>query len=159
MEAPPPPPDLHALKKPSPYRVKNVNLNGYSFHSLHSKSAAGGVALYVKTNLAFIIREDMSVLEDEFETLWVKIKNKKSQNILCCCAYRHPNTEIEKFNKYIDGIITKISKENKIMFCMGDFNVNLLNYDMHSHTNNFVNTMISPYLLRYILHPTRDTDH
>ena len=42
---------------------------------------------------------------------------------------------------------------------MSDFNVNLLNYDMHSYTNNFVNTMISHYLLSYILHTTRVTDH
>ena len=42
---------------------------------------------------------------------------------------------------------------------MGDFTVNLLNYDMHSHTNDFVNTMISHYLLPYFLHPTRVTDH
>ena len=55
--------------------------------------------------------------------------------------------------------MTKISKENKLVFCMGDFNVNLLNYDMHSHTTDFVNTMISHYLLPYIQHPNRVTDH
>ena len=38
--------------------------------------------------------------------------------------------------------MTKISKENKLLFCMGDFSVNLLNYDMHSHTNDLVNTVI-----------------
>ena len=38
---------------------------------------------------------------------------------------------------------------------MGDFNVNLL----HSHTNDFMNTMISHYLFPHILHPTRVTDH
>ena len=42
---------------------------------------------------------------------------------------------------------------------MGDFNVKLLNYDLHGHTNDFINTMISHYLLLHILHPTRVTDH
>ena len=42
---------------------------------------------------------------------------------------------------------------------MGDFNVNLLNYEFHNYTNDFINTMISHYLLPYILHPTRVTDH
>ena len=78
---------------------------------------------------------------------------------MCCCAYRHPNTEMEKFNKYIDGVMSKISKQNKLVFCMGGFYVNLLNYYMHSYRNDFVNTMISHYLLPYILHPTRVTDH
>ena len=79
--------------------------------------------------------------------------------MLCCCAYGHSNTKREKFNKYIDRVMTKISKENKLVFCICDFNVNLLNYDMHSHANDSVNTMISHDLLPYILYPTRVTDH
>ena len=71
----------------------------------------------------------------------------------------HPNTEIEKFNKYIDKIMAKTSKENKLIFCMGDFNVNLLNYDTHNYTDEFINNMISHYLLPHILHRTRVTDH
>ena len=111
------------------------------------------MALNVKSNLDYIIRDDLNVLENEFETIWVEIKNKKSQNVLCCYAYRNPNTEIDKF------IMGKISKENKLVFCMGDFNVNLLNYNVHTYTNDFLNTMISHYLLPHILHPTRVTDH
>ena len=42
---------------------------------------------------------------------------------------------------------------------MGDFNLNLLNYESHSDTNDFINTMVSHYLLPYVLHPTRVTDH
>ena len=138
--------------------LKNVSLDGYTIFSQHSNSSAGGVALYVKNNLDFIVREDLNALENEFETIWVELKNKKSQNVLCCCAYRHPNTEVEQFNKYMDKVMDKVSKENKLIFCMGDFNVNLLNYNIHSHTNDFVNTMISHHLLPYILHPTRVTD-
>ena len=55
--------------------------------------------------------------------------------------------------------MTKITKENKLIFCMGDFNVNLLNYNTHNYTNEFMNNMISHYLLPHILHPTRVTDH
>ena len=48
----------------------------------------------------------------------------------------------------------KIPKEGKLLFIMGDFNVNLLNYESHNDTNDFINTMISHYLLPHILHPT-----
>ena len=105
------------------------------------------------------MRDDLSSLEDEFETLWIEIKNTKDKNILCCCAYRHPNTDVKKFNDHTDQIMQKISKENKLLFLMGNFNVNLLNYESHIDTNDFINTMISYYLLPYILHPTRVTDH
>ena len=42
---------------------------------------------------------------------------------------------------------------------MGDFDINLLNYESHSDTNEFINTMVSHYLLPRILQPTRVTDH
>ena len=42
---------------------------------------------------------------------------------------------------------------------MGDFNFNLLNYESHTETNDFLNTMISHYLLPHILQPTRVTDN
>ena len=42
---------------------------------------------------------------------------------------------------------------------MGDFNINLLNYEAHSETNDFINLMVSHHLLLYVLHPTRVTDH
>ena len=42
---------------------------------------------------------------------------------------------------------------------MGDFNISLLNYESHSDTNEFLNNMVSRYLLPYILHPTGLTDH
>ena len=37
---------------------------------------------------------------------------------------------------------------------MGDFNINLLNYESHNE-----NSMVSHYLLPHILQPTRVTDH
>ena len=139
--------------------LKNVDFNGYVLHSQHSKSSAGAVALYVKSNLDHFARNDLSILEDEFETIWIEIKSTKGQNVLFCCTYRHPNTDINKFNNYIDNIMQKISKENKLLFIMCDFNLNLLNYESHNDTNDFINTVISHYLLPHILHPTRVTDH
>ena len=139
----------------------NVNFNGYTLHSQHSKCSAGGVALYVKSTLDYMLRDDLSVIENEYETLWVEIKSSKSQNVLCCCAYRHSNTDVKKFNEYVDQTMHKISisKENKLIFLIGDFNINLLNYNSHNKKKDFLNTMISHYLLPHILHPTRVTDH
>ena len=42
---------------------------------------------------------------------------------------------------------------------MGDFNLNLLNYESHSYTNDFINFMVFHYLIPHILQPTRVTDH
>ena len=46
-----------------------------------------------------------------------------------------------------------------MIFISGDFNINLLDYESHSDTNIFLNSMIPKCLLPYILYPTRVTDH
>ena len=56
-------------------------------------------------------------------------------------------------------ILKKLQKENKSLLIMGDFNINLVNYDSHPETNDFINLMVSHYLLPHILHPARVTDH
>ena len=114
--------------------------------------------MYVNKHLDYIVRDDLSVIEDEYETLWIEIKTgSKAKNILCCCVYRHPNTDPKKFVDYMDNVFSKLSKANKSVFLMSGFNVNLLSYETHSDTNDFINSMVSHYLLPYILHPTRVT--
>ena len=54
--------------------ISNVNIEGYHIYTQPSKSAAGGVAIYVKDKL-----DDLSILHDGFESLWVEIKNKKGK--------------------------------------------------------------------------------
>ena len=138
----------------------NVNMDGYNIHTQPTQSSHGGIAMYLKKTLDYKIRDDLSVVSDEYETLWVEINTgSKAKNILCCCAYRHPNTDIKSFIEYMDNTLQKLEKSNKTIFVMGDFNINLLSYDGHTDTNDFINSMVSHYLLPYILHPTRVTDH
>ena len=45
----------------------------------------------------------------------VEIKNSKSQSILCCFAYRHPNSETQKFLDYIESTLSMAKKEKKLL--------------------------------------------
>ena len=56
--------------------LKHVSINGYDLHLQYTSSAAGFIALYITSNLEYIIRDY------DFETIWVELKNKKSLNIL-----------------------------------------------------------------------------
>ena len=78
---------------------------------------------------------------------------------MICCAYRHPSSEIEHFNEYIQRTLSNPSVANKHVFIMGDFNINLLNYDSHTPTCDFVSVLLSQHFLPYIIHPTRVSDH
>ena len=46
-----------------------------------------------------------------------------------------------------------------MFFLCGDFNVDLLKYDKHAETNEFIDSLSSYMYLPYILHPTRVTGH
>ena len=50
-------------------------------------------------------------------------------------------------------------KEQKQVFLLGDFNINLLNYNDHQPTNDFLDSLASNSFIPYILHPTRITSH
>ena len=44
--------------------------------------------------------------------------------------------DLDEFNdNYLNTLLDKISKENKSVFLLGDFNVNLLKYDKHAPRN------------------------
>ena len=122
-------------------------------------SQAGGVGLYIRNNTEFHIREDLSCMMQEFESLWIEIHCNPAKNIICGVLYRHPNGKLETFNNYLFSAVNKISKENKYCAFMGDFNINLLNVENCSFSEDFVNTLGSYYFLPQILQPTRITDH
>ena len=141
--------------------ISNVELRGYAMYSQPSKSLCGGCAIYVNSQLDHQGMNDLSVLEEEYEAIGVEINNKKDKNLLCCCLYRHPSSDITKFIDHMTSILQKVQKENKTLFIMGDLlgDTNLYNYSSHTETNDFINLMVSNYLLPNILHPTRVTDH
>ena len=66
--------------------------------------------------------------------------------------YRHPNMDLDEFNdNCLNTLLDKISKENKSVFLLGDFNVDLLKYDKHAPTNDFLNSLSSRMFLPNIV--------
>ena len=65
---------------------------------------------------------------------------------------------INEFNDdYLNELLDKLSKENKNIFLLGGFNINLLNYDIHPLTNEFLDSLSSHNFLPHILQPSRVT--
>ena len=55
------------------------------------------------------------------------------------CIYRHPHVDLNEFNDYyLNNLLDKLSKENKTVFLLGDFNIDLLNYSEHSLPQFFI---------------------
>ena len=57
----------------------------------------------------------------------------------------------------LNKLLENISKEQKSVFLLGDFNVNLLNYNEHNQTNEFLDSLAPNSFIPSILQPTRIT--
>ena len=80
------------------------------------------------------------------------------------CIYKHPKQTIPDFldNRLLSllekPLLEKLSHENKQILIMGDFNINLLNYNS-KNTANFLDTIFFYSYLPFINTPTRVTGH
>ena len=64
----------------------------------------------------------------------------------------------DEFNtQYLPKLLFEISKEVKVkdFLIMGDFNIDLLNYDTSTETSDFLDKMYTSSFLPLITHPTR----
>ena len=62
--------------------------------------------------------------------------SKKILNIIAGVIHRHPSMDLTDFNcNYLNKPLQNISKVQKSVFLLGNFNVNLLNYNEHNQTN------------------------
>ena len=62
-------------------------------------------------------------------------------------------------NNYLNILLQKILKEKKNVFLLSNFNVDLLKYDKHAGTNEFIDSLSSYMYFPCILHPARVTGH
>ena len=46
--------------------------------------------------------------------------------------YRHPNTDVTSFTQYMETTFTEMNKDKYNIFIMGDFSIDLLQYDTHN---------------------------
>ena len=74
------------------------------------------------------------------------------------CIYKHPTLPINDFtNDFFSPLLLKLQKESsKRVFLLGDFNIDLLKYEISDSVNNFIDTLSSNFLLRLIFFTYKD---
>ena len=55
------------------------------------------------------------------------------------------------FWDFLGLVLGKISKENKLIFLMGDWNLNLINHHCHKVTSDFLD-LLYPRMFYHLLH-------
>ena len=138
--------------------LSNISL---PFHEVYliEGGPPGGTFIYIRNHLSYKTRNDLKIYKSfELESTFIEIFNTKKTYIIIGCIYKHPSMNINEFNDdYLNELLDKLSKENKTIFLLGDCNINLLNYDIHPPTNEFLDSLSSHNFVPHILQPSRVT--
>ena len=125
--------------------LNNLNLNNYSFEFTPTETCAGSTLLYNANHLSYIYCNDLNIYkENKLESTFIEITNPRKSNIIVGVIYRHLSMNLTDFNcNYLNKLLENISKEQKSIFLLADFNVNLLNYNEHNQTNEVLDSFAS----------------
>ncbi len=138
-------------------------LEGYHPYSgTTGSSLKGGCGLYIKDTLSPSPRKDLEFkIEDrdaQSECRWLELISDTGPNTIIGVFYRHPSGKADKFLAQLQTTLKRVNKEKKKTVICGDFNFNLLNFDLDKHVNNFLCTMLDHSFHPCITEPTRITN-
>ena len=138
------------------YNCELCGFQGYHFVERHrTDRIGGGVAICIAEQLNLSVRHDLSIFDPEMESILVEVEgNMLCKNFILGVIYRPPNMDISVFNEKIIRIMDVMKKGNKSCYMMRDHNINILNYDFHAPTGEFVDTMFSYAFVPLINRPT-----
>ena len=112
--------------------------------------------LYISNHLSYKPRTDLNMCRIiQLKSTFIEIIYSKKSNIIVGCVYKHPDMNVLDINSLINQLLDKISKEQKQIFLLGDFNINLLNYNEHQPTNELLDSLAPNSIIPYILQPTK----
>ena len=138
--------------------VSMYQIPGYNMFTTCRNRYVGGVALYVASKYNATKSEYFSLSNNSIECLGVECKIF-DKSYISVCIYRPPSGDKTTFlNTLLDTLTTVFDKTYTAVFILGDFNL-----DLHNYNNNFVyefiTLMYSFSLFPVITKPTRVTDN
>ena len=139
--------------------ISVYNVPNYSFvHTCRDSKIGGGVALYISESVDFLERPDLTINNSFLQTAFIEIVDANSKNIIVGNIYRPPYTDIDSFLGELDSLLSSIQTETKLLYLMGDYNINL-NTESHAKSKEFLDTMFLYNLFPVITKPTRISDN
>ena len=151
------------LNSPDMFNIPNYHM----IHDDRKRGRGGGVALYIHCRFKYTIRKDINI--EGIENIFIEIENKFGKNVIIGTLYRPPGSNINCFVERIDEELDKMTQENKHIYLMGDFNIDLqhsirsdssrlnTNNTESNNSNKFMNILSSYAFYPCIDIPTRIT--
>ena len=95
----------------------------YVLEHVPTPLASGGAGLFVDQSINYNVLEKTS--NEAFRVLWVEISFVNHKNIVCGIIYGQHNSP-DYFLTYLDKTIEILVSDDKDVYIMGDFNIDLL---------------------------------
>ena len=135
------------------YLIPNFNMYANSY-----TSSSGGVCIYIRENLVCNVIHNLNYTEQYIESICIEC-TVDSELFVFRVIYRRPGTNIHLFNQTFTGIPNELKIKKRKCYIMGDFNLNLFDFDRNNEVQNFVDSIYSYGFYNLINRPTRVTSH
>ena len=116
----------------------------------------GGVCIYIRSNINFQLRADLS--PNNLEFLTVEITRPRSKPFLVSTWYRPPQSPPDLFSTF-ERIFDNIDAENLELHLMGVLNCNLLSEVVNNNSSHLLNIIDIYGLTQLITESTRVTQY
>ena len=125
-----------------------MNLKNYYFEFTPTETSAGGILLYIANHPSYKCCNDLNIYKkNELESTFIEIVNTRKSSTIVGVIYRHRSMDLADFDcNYLNKLLENTSKQQKSIFLLRDFNVNLLNYNEHNETNEFYILLLPTHL-------------
>ena len=116
----------------------------------------GGVCIYIRSNINFQLRADLS--PNNLEFLTVEITRPRSKPFLVSTWYRPPQSSPDLFSTF-ERIFDNIDAENLELYLMGVLNCNSLSEVVNNNSSHLLNIIDIYGLTQLITESTRVTQY
>ena len=139
----------------------------YEFYMSPPTSNKGGAGILIHRNLyksIEIINNNYQLFTCTYdgcnkckvESIWIKINTFNDDMVVLGCIYRHPGGNISHFNEQYQSVLESINK-NETCIIGGDFNIDLLQFEKHTATGDYLTINLENNFTPCITLPTRIT--
>ena len=131
------------------YQAKLVMHPDYQLVYDNSPTNAGGVAIYVKSNIQFVVRRELRLKHEGCESLFIELDISENsifgsfKKILIGCVYRHPKPNAQNFVDELSDLLDQYSQKDTAILLMGDINYDVT--DKNRESTKYYENMLSSF--------------
>ena len=125
--------DILAINETKLDSDSEIDKNGYIIIRKDRNRNGGGIAFYIKNNISYSERTDLTLGLENLELICVEINKGHCWAFLLSAWYRPPNSEIGLFDN-IELFLSKSDLENKELILIGDINCDYMKVPLDPHS-------------------------